>query len=386
MSRHDFPAEEFAARRAALFTAMAARGLSSFLIFHPTSMHWLTGSQAKGYQAFQCLVAHAPSQRLVMFTRESERNEVRDEALVDELVCWGGAAGGEPVESFVGLARSMHLADGRSVGMEVPAYYLHPHHYVRLKAALQIAAEGEQPNLVHELRMVKSANETACVREAARIADLCMAEVSNALAAGKDERELAACIYGTALAHGADVPTVPVNLVSGPRAAYSHGSPCSRRLQPGDSGNVEFCISFRRHTVSIGRQFSVGEPGARVRWLHGVVRQAADACIASIRDGTTAHEAHMAASKVIDAEGLRAYRVHTLGYGVAPAFPPATGEPLHLAPNSSQVLRAGMLLSICPNVFIGEERVGVRIVDNILVTPGGAEILSAIPRDIIVAA
>jgi Xaa-Pro aminopeptidase len=44
-----------------------------------------------------------------------------------------------------------------------------------------------------------------------------------------------------------------------------------------------------------------------------------------------------------------------------------------------------MLLSICPNVFIGEERLGVRLVDNVLVTRSGAEILSTFSRDMIVA-
>jgi Xaa-Pro dipeptidase len=386
MSRHDFPPEEFSARRAALFAAMARRGLSSFLVFHPTSIHWLTGCEAKGYQAFQCLLVDAAAQRLVLFTRESERHEVHDEALVDDLVCWGGAQGGDPIDAFVALARSLRPSTGGALGMEVPAYYLHPHHYVRIRAALKIGADGEVPNLVHELRLVKSPREIACLREAARIADLCLAGVRDTLAAGRTEREVAGAIYGTALAHGADVPTVPVNFVAGPRAAYSHGGPTSRRLEAGDTGNVEFCIPFQRHTVSLGRVFSLGPPGERLRELHDVVRRAADACIAVIRDGTPAAVAHRAASEVIDAAGFRAHRAHTLGYAVAPAFPPATGEPLQLAEGSSHGLQAGMLLSICPNIFIGQERLGARLVDNVLVTSDGAEILSTLPRDVVVVA
>jgi Xaa-Pro dipeptidase len=385
MARSDFAPEEFAARRAALFAAMQRRGLSTFLAIHPTSIHWLTGSETKGYQAFQCVVANAATKRLVLFTRESERAEAQDEALADDIVCWGGARGGDPVDGVVSLVRGMAPAGSGARGMEVPAYYLHPHQYLRLKQALDIAAAGECPNLVAELRLVKSPAEIACIREAARIADLCVLAVRDALAAGRTERELASALYASALANGADVPTVPVNLVSGPRAAYSHGSPSSRRLEPGDTGNVEFCIPFKRHTVSLGRQFSLGPAAARVRELHAVLRQAADACIAAIRDGATAGVAHRAAADVIDGAGLREHRVHTLGYAVAPAFAPATGDALQLAEGSTQVLKAGMLLSICPNVFIGEERLGVRLVDNVLVTQDGAEILSTVPRDILVA-
>ena len=382
MSPFDCPPGELARRRDAVFAALDQRGLSTFLIFHPTSIHWLTGSQTKGFQAFQCLLVHRPSSRLVMFVRESERNEFQDEAHVDEMFCWGGTASVDPIDGFVQVAKSLGLTGGR-MAMEVPAYYLHPHHYLRLKAALEIGADGELPNLVHDLRMVKSEHEIACIREAARVADLCLKAVRDYLAVGKTEREVASVIYSTALANGADIPTVPINLVSGPRAAYSHGAPSSRRLVWGDHGTMEFCIPFNRHTVSVGRQFSLGPPSPRVTALHALVREAADACIATIRDGIPAVQAHQAASQVIDNAGLSPHRVHTLGYGVAAAFPPATGEPLQFAQASPYVLKAGMLLSICPHVFIGDERVGVRLVDNVLVTHDGAEILSTVARDVI---
>ncbi|MEY2619440.1 MAG: hypothetical protein RL522_2442 [Pseudomonadota bacterium] len=384
MAGFELPAGELTHRRDALFAAMDRRGLSAFLVFHPTSLHWLTGSQAKGYQAFQCLLVHRPSARLVMFTRESEINEWRDEAQVDDLHAWGGPAGNDPIDGFLALTRSLGL-EGRTTAMEVPAYYLHPHHYLRLKAGLDLGPDSEQPNLVSELRMVKSAHEIACIREAARVADQCMATVRDALAAGRSERQVAAALYATAMAQGADLPTVPINLVSGPRAGYSHGSPTLRQMERGDHGNAEFCIPFNRHTVSLGRTFCLGPPAARVAEVHAIVRAAADACIAVLREGTPAGEAFRAASEVIDGAGLQAHRVHTLGYGVAAAFAPATGEPLQLAPGSPTVIRAGMLLSICPNVFIGEERLGVRLVDNVLVTRSGAEILSTFSRDMIVA-
>lgn len=43
-----------------------------------------------------------------------------------------------------------------------------------------------------------------------------------------------------------------------------------------------------------------------------------------------------------------------------------------------------MVISIEPPVFIHEERLGVRIIDNVLVTKKGAEIQSRASRDLIV--
>ena len=141
----------------------------------------------------------------------------------------------------------------------------------------------------------------------------------------------------------------------------------------------------RRYTSTIGRQFNLGPPTARVQEVYGVVRAACDACIAAIRDGVPATAPHDAAKRVIEDAGFGRYRVHTSGYGLAPGFPPTWGEPMHMIGGSSYVLRAGMVVSVEPPVFIGEEKIGARIIDNVLVTREGAELLTRFSRDIIVA-
>ena len=59
MSKHDFSATEFAERRARAREAIGAAGLDWFCAIHPVSIRWLTGSDAKSYQEFQCLLISA---------------------------------------------------------------------------------------------------------------------------------------------------------------------------------------------------------------------------------------------------------------------------------------------------------------------------------------
>ncbi len=132
MSKTDFPASEFAARRHLVRSAIAEAGLDWLIAFHPVSIHWLTGSDAKSYQAFQCLAIAAEERPLVILTRASERPEFEDDALVDDVRTWGGGEPADPIAAFGDLAAGLGLAKAR-VGIEVPAYYLHPHHYVRVK-------------------------------------------------------------------------------------------------------------------------------------------------------------------------------------------------------------------------------------------------------------
>jgi Xaa-Pro dipeptidase len=93
---------------------------------------------------------------------------------------------------------------------------------------------------------------------------------------------------------------------------------------------------------------------------------------------------HEAARRVIMEAGLDHGRVHTSGYGLAPGFPPTWGEPLHLFGGSPYTLQAGMVVTVEPPVFLGNERLGARIIDNVLVTDNGAELLSRFSRDLIV--
>ena len=185
------------------------------------------------------------------------------------------------------------------------------------------------------------------------------------------------------IALSTDKAASPINLVSGERSCFSHGAPTDRRLRRGDFGSIEYGATFKRYTATIGRQFSMGPPTPRMRELYDVVRAAADACIAHIRAGVPAVVPHEAAKRVIQEAGLDHGRVHTTGYGLAPGFPPTWGEPIHLFGGSTYTLEAGMVVTVEPPVFLGDERLGARIIDNVLVTENGAELLSQFSRELI---
>lgn len=383
MSKHDFSPDEFAERQARVRRAIGEAGLDWLLVIHPVSLHWLVGTEAKSYQAFQCLPVSAKPGPLVMFTRESERYEFEDDTLVDEIRGWGGGEPEDPIEAFGRLADALGLRHQR-VGMEVPAYYLHPHHYERIKSMLGGALVAEPTNLVHDLKLVKSPREIELIREASRIADHAMDACMGAVVEGRTELEVTGAVYHALLTAGSGLPASTMNLVTGERCCFSHGAPTLRRIRRGDLGNVEFGAAYKRYTATIGRQFSLGAPSKRAQELYDIVRRAGDACMAEIRAGVPAIVPHEAAKRVIASAGLDRYRIHTTGYGIAPGMPPSWGEPLHMFGGSRYTLEAGMVVSVEPPIFIGEERIGVRIIDNVLVTANGAELLSRFTRDLVV--
>jgi Xaa-Pro dipeptidase len=383
MSKHDFPAEEFAERQARAREAVGAAGLDWLLIIHPMSLHWLIGTEAKSYQAFQCLLLSAQPGPLTMFTRLSERCEFVEDSLADEVVSWGGGEPEDPIEAFRLLVDRFGLR-GKRVGLETSSYYLHPHQHARLQDMLGDALVAEPATLIHDLKQMKSPREIALIRESARIADTAMAACIGAVAEGRTELQVAAAVYECLLSAGSSLPASAMNLVTGERCGFAHGAPTLRRIGRGDAGNVEFGAAYKRYTKTIGRQFNLGSPAPRVRAIYDVARAAFDACLAEIRDGVPAIVPHEAAKRVIAAAGMDRYRLHTTGYSIGAGVPPSWGEPLNMFGGSDYVLRAGMVVSVEPPVFIAEERIGARIIDNVLVTETGAELLSEYTLDLVV--
>lgn len=384
MAGSHFSSDEFAARLAAVQAAMIGRELDWMVLFHPVSILWLTGSEAKSYQAFQCLIVSAERSSVAMVVRESERAEIEADALVDKLFTWGGSEPGDPLETFEHAVSQLGLARGR-VGIEVPAYYLHPHHYLGVRDVLGDALMAEPSELVHDLKLVKSPQEIVYIRRAASIADMAMDAFISALERGTSELRAAGRVYAALLSAGSGVAASTLNLVSGDRAAFSHGAPTERLFEDGDFGNIEYGAAFRKYTATIGRQFVFGDPTRRQRDLFDVVVEAMDACVAEMRPGVATTRPHEAAKRVIATAGLDRYRIHTTGYGLAPGFPPSWGEPVNMFGGNRYILQAGMVLSVEPPIFIPEEKIGVRLIDNVLITEDGAEILTRAPRDLIVA-
>jgi Xaa-Pro dipeptidase len=383
MSKHDFTPVEFADRLARLRSGIDAAGLDWLLVLHPVSIRWLIGQDTKSYTVFQCLPVSARPGKLTMFTRGTERAEFAADTMAEELRCYGGGEPEDPMQAFARFADEFGLRNAR-VGMEMPGGYLHPLHYLQLKAMLGDALVQESSGLVTTLRAVKSPAELDYIRQASDISAIALQALIGAVAEGRSELELAAVAYHALLSNGSGLPASTMNLMTGERSAFALGAPTERTMRRGDTGLVEMGAARRRYTATLGRQWTLGPASQRLRDLHAVILEASDACQSEMRAGVRAIVPHEAATRVIARAGLDQYRAHTTGYGMAPGFPPSWGESPNMFGGSTDILRAGMVVSVEPAVFLPAEGLGVRLIDNVVITETGTELLSRTPRDLII--
>lgn len=383
MSKHDFTAEEFNDRLRRTQAALASADLDVLVAIHPVSTRWLIGQDTKNYTGFQCLLVSAASDDLVVFTREMDRAEYEADTLASELVTYNGAEPEDPMQAFSKLVEAKGLRRMR-IGLEAPGFYLSAAHYLKVKEILGDALAAEPTSLINSLKLVKSAQEIEYHRRSAGIAAKALDAIIANVREGVSELALSGAAYQAILSAGSALPASTMNLMTGERSCFPLGQPTERTMKRGDTGLVELGGAYKRYTSTLGRQWVLGEPGARLSELYELVRAASKACMAQMRHGAPAINGHEALKGTFVEAGVDRFRQHTSGYGMAPAFPPAWGEPTNMFGGSKDVLEAGMIVSVEPGLFIKEEGLGVRLIDNCLITADGVEVLSTTSQDLIV--
>ena len=102
---------------------------------------------------------------------------------------------------------------------------------------------------------------------------------------------------------------------------------------------------------------------------------AQQAAAKAIKPGIPGSAIDVAARQEIEARGFTPYS-HGLGHGI--------GLDVHEGPQMrlgvETILQPGMVVTIEPGIYLPEWG-GVRIEDNYLITPGGAQVLSTLPSD-----
>jgi Xaa-Pro dipeptidase len=383
MSKNDFEISEFEKRHSRVRLEMEKSGIELLLVFAPANINYLIGTPSKGYQEFQVLLFPLKPDKLTIITRLPDSPHLKAESLADEVIGWGGREPEDPIDVMKRVMRERNFS-GLQTGVEVPYYYLHPYDYKKIIDLIGDSLVKDATDLIGSIRLIKSPAEIEYVKKAAHILDKSMETCLKSINAGKTERQVSADIHHTLLLSGSDIPSSPMNFLTGPRSAFAHAEPSDRVISNGDFMHIQFGAHWKRYCCTIGRQISLGKPTQRMLDIYQVARDAVDACIEVIKPDIPATVPHEAAKYIISKAGMDRYRLHMTGYAVGAAFPPSWVEPLVLESNCPYILKEGMVIAVEPPLFGFEDGLGVRVIENVLINKNGAQSLCKTTRDLII--
>ncbi|NDJ77828.1 MAG: aminopeptidase P family protein [Chloroflexi bacterium] len=229
-----------------------------------------------------------------------------------------------------------------------------------------------------ELRMHKSDDDVAALRDAIRISEEALDATIAQVQPGMTEREITGLLVVEQLKRGGGKHPFEPIVLSGPNSALPHGEVGDRPVAEGEPLLIDFGTTVRGYASDITRTFSVGAPSPRLAEVYAVVLAANEAGRQKAAPGVPAEEVDRAARQVIESAGLGEFFTHRTGHGL--------GLQAHEGPNivagNARLLEPGMVFTVEPGVYLPGE-VGVRIEDDVLITPDGALSLTTFRRDLV---
>jgi len=233
----------------------------------------------------------------------------------------------------------------------------------------------DRTHVLPMLRAVKSKAELDLMRRAIKATGAGLEALAAAMKPGVGERELQRILEEGFRQAGAGDPAFNTIVGSGANTTVLHYTANDGIAQEGELVVVDSGASFEGYAADITRTLPVsGKYSKRQRELYTIVLKAQEAAIAVVKPGATMIQVGEAARHVIEKAGLGDRYIHGVGHQL--------GLDVHDSTPDGP-LKAGMVVTIEPGIYLPDEGVGIRIEDDILVTAQGRQNLSsAIPKSI----
>jgi Xaa-Pro aminopeptidase len=242
------------------------------------------------------------------------------------------------------------------------------------KGVRWVAVDG----LVDKLRAVKDRLEIVRIRDSARIGSEVMEETIRLVRPGVSELDLAAEIGYRMRRKGASGESFEAIVAAGPRSALPHARPTARQIGRNELVMLDLGAILRRYCSDLTRTVYVGKAPSRIRRWYQAVLEAQAAARDIVRAGVATGAVDAAARGLLQRKGLGRYFVHSTGHGIGLEI----HEDPRLARGQKVLLEPGNVITLEPGVYI-EGVGGIRIEDDAVVTPLGAEILTTAPRELL---
>ncbi len=238
------------------------------------------------------------------------------------------------------------------------------------------------------MRQIKSPGEIALLTKAIELSMDAQLAAMRIVRPGLYEYQVAARMVEIHAYGGCETEAYSPIVGTGLHSTILHFNELDALIQDGDVVLMDVGGQYSGYTADITRTIPAnGHFTARQREIYEIVLGAQNAVLAAMKPGTTlGRQSPNSLFKIAydyinthgtDREGrsLGRYFTHGLGHHI--------GLEVHDAGDPNRPLEPGMVVTDEPGIYIPEEKIGVRIEDDALITPTGYRLLTArLPRNV----
>jgi Xaa-Pro aminopeptidase len=238
------------------------------------------------------------------------------------------------------------------------------------------------------LRAIKSPGELAMIQKAVDPSIDAQLEAMKMMRPGLYEYQVAARMVEIHAYAGCETEAYAPIVGTGFNSTVLHYNKLDRKIEDGDIVLMDVAGQYSGYASDITRTIPAnGKFTPRQREIYEIVLGAQNAAMEALKPGMTLGgqgptSLQKIAMDYIDSHGkdkegrsLGRYYIHGLSHHV--------GLDVHDPSGPSRPLEPGMVITIEPGIYIPEENLGVRIEDDVLITPTGYKQLTArLPRSV----
>lgn len=226
-------------------------------------------------------------------------------------------------------------------------------------------------------RAVKDEAEVAAIEKALGIQERAFESLCETIEPGQSETEIAASLEYLMRSEGADGTSFPSIVAADANGSLPHAIPGPSKVRRGGAILIDFGARWGGYCSDLTRVVALGKMSPRMREVYRIVLDAQLAAIDAIAPGKTFKAVDGVARNLIKKAGYGKEFGHSLGHGI--------GLDIHEEPRLSAraegQLEPGHVVTVEPGIYLPGVG-GVRIEDDVLVTPSGYRVLSRLPKDL----
>ncbi|NTH49222.1 ectoine hydrolase DoeA [Agrobacterium rhizogenes] len=385
----NFTRSEYAERLAKTRRSMEKAGVDLVIVTDPSNMHWLTGYDGWSFYVHQCVLVPGSGEP-IWYGRGQDANGAKRTAYLshDNIIGYPDhyvqSNERHPMDLLSKIIAEHGWANA-SIAVEMDNYWFTAAAYASLVKHLPNARFKDAQGLVNWQRAVKSPTELDYMRKAGRIVEAMHQRIVEKIEPGMRKSDLVAEIYDAGIrgvdGFGGDYAAIVPLLPSGADASAPHLTWDDKPMKIGEGTFFEIAGCYRRYHCPLSRTVFLGKPTQAFLDAEKATLEGMEAGLAAARAGNTCEDIANAFFAVLKTYGI--VKDNRTGYPIGLSYPPDWGErTMSLRPGDRTELKPGMTFHFMTGLWL--EDMGIEITESIVITDGGVECLSNVPRKLVV--
>ncbi len=385
-----FSQTEYDRRIALTRTAMSEAGLDAMFVTDPSNQAWLTGYDGWSFYVHQGVLLRMEGEPIwwgrymdsIGGLRTCWMSEDNIFGYADSYV---QSTVRHPMQDLAARLRDMGLGSA-TIGVEMENYYYSAKAHEVFVAELPEARFVDATALVNWQRLIKSQEEIAFIRKAARISERVIETAIDRAAPGVRKNDVVADIMHAGITGVDDIwgdyPAIVPLTPSGLDATAAHLTWNGDPMREGEATFFELSGCYRRYHAPLCRTVFLGKPPKEMRKAEEAQLEGIEAALNAARAGNRTCDIAQALMDVLQKHGI--FREGRCGYPIGLSYPPDWGErTASIRVEDQTILQPGMTFHFMPALWM--DTWGLETTETILIKENGpAEALCNVERKLFV--